>query len=422
MRMRYGSVLVMLAVCLFFAGTRSYSQDAAFKLKPGATGKICMTCHVTFQDKLKSPSVHTPVRTGDCSKCHNPHASSFGKLLYADPSKLCAQCHAMVPDKAASVHQVVLAGNCVVCHDTHASPYPKNLLKKGNELCYGCHKGIAEKAGKAKFKHYPVEKGCLSCHSAHASMTSRSLLKEPVPSLCVSCHKTGTQNFVKRHMNYPVAKANCISCHNPHGSSRGGILFDTVHKPVVEKMCAQCHDDPGSADPFRVKKEGYGLCQVCHSTMINDMLGKNRMHWPVVSRRGCLSCHTPHASAETALLSGPRVKLCASCHEDTIARQDRALGKHAPVTQGSCNACHAPHSSNNTFLLNKDIIDQCGTCHNWKLHSSHPVGEKMRDPRNKNLYVQCLSCHSSHGTPFEKMIFFATTPEMCTQCHAKYGR
>lgn len=421
MIIRYGVMIAAIVACLTLPATGTFGQEK-FKLKPGATGKVCLTCHVTFQDKLKSPSVHTPVKRGDCSGCHNPHTSSHGKMLSTGPSEVCSRCHAMVPDKTASAHKVVVEGKCVLCHDTHASPFKNNLLKNGNELCFGCHAGIAAAVKKATFKHHPVEKGCLSCHNPHASQRSASLLKEAVPSLCVSCHKTGSPAFAKQHMNYPVATSVCTSCHNPHGSSKVGILYDTVHKPVLSRMCNQCHDEPTSAAPFRTKKEGYELCQACHSNMINDTFSKDRVHWPLVSKKGCMSCHTPHASAESSLLKGPRTTVCRSCHDDTFERQARSAGKHAPVENGDCNSCHAAHSSSANFLLKKPVIDQCGTCHDWKLHSMHPMGDKARDPRNKNLSVQCLSCHSSHGTPYEKLALFASLSEMCTQCHAKYGR
>jgi predicted CXXCH cytochrome family protein len=49
--------------------------------------------------------VHTPVKAGDCADCHDPHASEHGKLLEAEPERICAKCHgSMVPDKANSAH------------------------------------------------------------------------------------------------------------------------------------------------------------------------------------------------------------------------------------------------------------------------------------------------------------------------------
>ncbi len=414
--------LLFIAVVLFAAGP-AYSQEQ-FNLKPGAKGKICLGCHAAFQDKLKSAFVHTPVRIGECTGCHSPHTSSHGKLLAAEPNRVCYRCHKdMVPDNAVSSHRVVVEGNCVKCHDPHASSNRNNLLKAGNELCFGCHKEMGEAVGKVKFKHPPVENGCLNCHDPHASTKADFLLRDGVPSLCVKCHQTNKPLFTQKHMNYPVASARCTTCHNPHGSNKTGILYDTVHPPVAQRMCGQCHEDPNSKTPFATKKAGFELCRGCHSTMINDALAKNKLHWPVLSKKGCLNCHNPHASSQAGLLKEPMVKLCGTCHADTIRRQEQSVTKHPPVQEGNCTACHQPHSSDNGMLLQKaNIVELCGTCHDWQKHSTHPVGEKYTDPRNKNQIVQCLSCHRAHGTQYKTMIPFPTVTDLCIQCHEQFKR
>ncbi len=164
--------------------------DAKFKLKPGGRGPVCLGCHSDFEDKLKKPFVHTPVKIGECVGCHNPHTSANDKLLKADVSKVCLTCHKdILSGKAKSVHKPVLEGSCVKCHDPHSSDNKFNLLKAGNELCFGCHKDMANSVGNAKFKHNPVEKNCLNCHNPHESQTSDFLLKQEVPGLCKTCHR-----------------------------------------------------------------------------------------------------------------------------------------------------------------------------------------------------------------------------------------
>lgn len=421
MKLRYLRLLTGLVVCSLAAASAWGAQEN-FKLKPGGKGKVCLTCHVTFQDKLKNAFVHTPVKAGDCSSCHNPHASSHNKLLDADASKLCSRCHEMAPDKAASVHSVIAEGKCISCHDPHASENKFALRERGNKLCFGCHGSLQNAVSNAQFKHVPVEKDCLNCHRAHASVSAKFLLKDSVPLLCLKCHKTNTPLFQKQHVSYPVATSTCTSCHNAHGSGKGGILYDNVHKPVAAKMCSQCHEDAGSATPFKIKKEGNDLCRGCHSNMMNEMMLKNRLHWPVISGKGCLSCHNPHASAETGLRNAPMKKLCGRCHHDTVERIDQVEKKHAPVTNGNCTACHQPHMADSSFLLNQPVIELCHTCHDWKKHQNHPMGEKVRDRRNSNLAVLCVSCHSAHGTDFKSMMLHATVSEMCTQCHTEYRR
>jgi len=409
-------------VIIFIAGL-AYSQNN-LRLKPGAKGEICLKCHVNFQKKIKRSFVHTPVKTGNCSACHDPHTSSHEKMLADNTREICYKCHkSVIPEKAVSAHKVVVEGNCLNCHDPHGSNNRFNLIKAGNDLCFSCHKEMGESFTKVKFKHNPVAKSCLNCHNPHASAKSGALLKDTVPSLCIKCHQTSKPEFAQRHSNYPVAKANCTSCHNPHGSDKATLLFTNVHKPFINKMCNQCHQEPNSPAPLKVKKEGIDLCKGCHSNMVNEIFYKNKIHWPAGSKKSCQECHTPHASIEKALLKKPMIEVCGKCHADTIERQKKAPKMHEPVKEGNCTACHNPHSSNNILLIQQPgIIELCGTCHEWQKHVTHPIGEKFIDPRNKNLTVDCLSCHRSHGTEYKNMLHFATVSQMCTQCHKEYQR
>jgi predicted CXXCH cytochrome family protein len=415
----------------------AYAQQNKFKLKPEAKGKLCLDCHDNFKETLKNPFVHTPVKAGDCSECHNPHTSSHGKLLDADPNKICNKCHGgIIPKDPKSIHKVVMEGNCVKCHDPHASKNKFVLLKAGNELCFDCHKNIGNAVTKAKFKHNPVEKGCLNCHDPHGSSKAKYLLKNDPVALCLSCHKTDQASFSKQHMNYPVAKANCSSCHNAHGSDKAGILYDNVHQPVANKLCNQCHEASTSPDALKTKKAGFELCRGCHSTMMNETFNKKRIHWPLVDKTGCLNCHEPHASPQKKLLTADMNTLCGKCHVDTAASQQKFIKKekqenaaakitavkgaitHTPIIEGKCEACHSPHGSDSVFLLKgPSIVESCGKCHDWIKHTSHPMGEKVRDTRNKNLAVQCLSCHVSHGTGYRFMIPYPTVTDLCVQCH-----
>src|SRR5574340_371394 len=128
-------------VALLFMQTLLYAKDndLVFKLKPGASGKLCLKCHTAFQEKIAKPFVHTPLKKGDCTGCHNPHTSSHGKLLAADANGICFTCHwGIIPAAARSVHKVVAEGNCMKCHDPHGAVNKFNLLSAGNQLCFGC--------------------------------------------------------------------------------------------------------------------------------------------------------------------------------------------------------------------------------------------------------------------------------------------
>jgi len=440
-------LLLSGVIITLFVFPLAYGQNK-FKLKPDAKGKLCLSCHDNFKEKLKNPFIHTPVKSGECSECHNPHTSSHGKLLDADPNKICNKCHeGIVPKNAKSNHKVVMEGNCVKCHDPHASKNKFVLLKAGNELCFDCHKNIGDAVAKVKFKHNPVEKGCINCHDPHASTKGKHLLKNDLVALCVSCHKTDRPSFAKQHMNYPVGKANCSSCHNAHGSDKAGILFNNAHAPVANRMCGQCHEAPDSPNALRTKKTGFELCRGCHASMMNDVFNKNRVHWPLVDKVGCLNCHEPHASEQKKLLTGEMNSLCGKCHPDTMEKQEKlaelerkekeakaspkgaaARGKegaitHNPVQGGECSACHLPHASDSAYLMNKPFfIESCGACHDWSKHATHPMGAKVVDLRNKNITMDCLSCHRSHGTGNRYLIPFPTVTDLCVQCHKQYKR
>lgn len=414
-----GVIITAWVQCVFAA-----DNGQQFRLKPGAFGNLCMKCHTTFQEKMARKFVHTPLKKNECTGCHNAHTSSHGKLLAVDAKEVCSACHPpMISAKAKSIHKVVAEGGCMKCHDPHSAAAKNNLVKEGKQLCFSCHKALGEKLTKVKFHHSPVEKDCLTCHEAHASEGGPSLLKSSITQLCLGCHKTDKPIFIKKHMGYPVATSRCTGCHDPHGSDNNGLLLKNVHSPVSKRMCNQCHEESTSATPLKTKKQGLTLCRGCHNDMYNKTFDKNRMHWPVVSKEGCLRCHNPHAAEDKSLLRKPLAQLCGECHTDTMRRLQKNTSKHEPVAEGRCTECHDAHSSNFMYLTKKSAdFDLCTNCHDWGQHSSHPIGEKTRDPRNKNLSVGCESCHRAHGTPYKKMLYNPTTTETCIQCHEQLKR
>jgi len=426
----------LFSFCIIFSfiiAAPAYSKGE-FKLKAGARGKICLKCHETFKKTLKSRYVHPLLKKGECTGCHVPHTSSHKNLLNADTTKLCYECHKKVlPENARSAHQVVVEANCNKCHNSHGSNNKFILIKSGNELCFDCHKDISDNIKNVRFKHKSLEKdkGCLNCHNPHASVKSNSLLRNSMPALCIKCHKTNKSTFKRQHMNYPVAKSDCSSCHNPHGSNVRGAIFDVAHAAVTERKCDKCHQKPSSPNPLKIKKQTTQLCRECHRDMVAQTFNKNRVHWPLVDKVGCLNCHSPHATKQQKLLKGPVANVCGTCHSDTVELQEWSINNPKndrlcePVKTGNCITCHSPHASDNVLLMTQKSIsvDLCGRCHEWETHSTHPIGEKFVDIRDKNLSVTCLSCHRACGTGNNPaMLTFSSTYELCIQCHIERRR
>jgi predicted CXXCH cytochrome family protein len=201
------------------------------------------------------------------------------------------------------------------------------------------------------------------------------------------------------------------------------MLLDKVHAPVARMMCTQCHEPPGAPNALAVKQGAPALCRGCHAQKLTAILDKNRVHQPVLEGKACLNCHGPHASKRSGLLRGTTVSVCGSCHADTIRRNEKAGSKHKPVAEGDCSGCHDPHSASGALLLHSpDRVQGCAKCHEWTTHSSHPLGAKFADPRNKNLKMECLSCHRAHGTEFAKLMPYPKQTDMCVKCHESYRR
>jgi len=427
-------ILVSLAIVgSLFIAAPAYSKDA-FKLKPGAEGKTCLECHEAVKQAARNRFVHPLIKKGDCTGCHDPHTSAHKNLLTADSTKLCQGCHTKVlPENVRSAHQLVVGGKCTTCHSPHGSDNKFILTKSGSELCFDCHQNIRGELSKVRFKHGSLDKGkgCLNCHNPHASAEAENLLQTEVPALCKKCHETNKLTFKTTHMNYPVAAADCNSCHNPHGSNNRGMVYDVAHAGVTKRECTQCHKQPTSPDALKTKKPITQLCRECHRDMVNQTFDKDRVHWPLLDKVGCVNCHDPHATKEKNLLKGPEVKVCGQCHADTVELQKWSISNPKneklcePVKQGDCTVCHSPHASDNVLLIReKDItFELCGRCHKWETHSTHPIGEKIVDPRDKNLTVECLSCHKACGTGNNPaMLNFSTTYELCVQCHPERRR
>jgi predicted CXXCH cytochrome family protein len=191
---------------------------------------------------------------------------------------------------------------------------------------------------------------------------------------------------------------------------------------VAKAQCTMCHEPPGSKTPYKTKQAGAELCRTCHSKRMAEMLERPRVHQPV-AEGACTACHGAHASKDPGLLKASGVVTCGVCHADTIRRQEQSPTKHKPINDGQCFQCHDPHGGNAALLFtDPNPITLCGKCHDWQQHSTHPIGEKIKDPRSANQYVICSSCHRAHGTEHKHMLPFGTTTALCTNCHERFKR
>ncbi len=375
---------------------------------------LCFPCHAELKQKFSGPNVHTPVKTGDCEGCHNPHAARFPKLLAKQGSDLCFSCHTMTKAAFAKkvVHRPVKEGQCTACHDPHAGPEKFQLTKAGAGLCVSCHAKLAGKP--KKVSHAPFKDGeCLLCHDPHAS-DQRALLTSPSTQLCQSCHDLKAPRVSRAHAPFSVDGARCEQCHNAHGSD-GKALANTVsHPPFAQGRCGACHQ-VGSPDPRKTVLSGKDLCLICHANMAQEM--KKKTTHPPVAAGQCTVCHQPHGSEIKGLLVGNERGVCLTCHRKVEERIKVSRSVHPEKAgEGRCTICHAPHSSDQPKLASAEPLKVCASCHASHAGLSHPMGVGILDPRTQKT-LTCLSCHDVHGSALPSLLTFAKERALCIQCH-----
>ena len=122
---------------------------AALKKIPEET---CFACHSNFRKLDKNPVVHPPFASGDCTICHNPHVSARGSLIRKPLADICFGCHdetlknnhpvarhKTANENKADTRREGKPFNCASCHEPHAGKNPKLVRADISILCEECH-------------------------------------------------------------------------------------------------------------------------------------------------------------------------------------------------------------------------------------------------------------------------------------------
>lgn len=360
-------------------------------------GCVTEKCHASI---ASAADVHPAVSMG-CSSCHeavskqHPQKNVQTFKLIQEPPALCATCHPPFGTKKF-VHTAVKNGMCTSCHDPHSSAQPKLLVKPANEICLMCH------TDKTNFKyvHGPTAAGdCLMCHSPHESDNEAQTLK-PGVELCTACH-LDLKSELKRSVVHPALEGGCTSCHNPHGSNfkkffaaeGNNLCFQchpqieeklkppaVVHPPIMsEKGCPSCHSPHASDAPKLLPKAGKELCLTCHTKLLKKE--DKVLHGPIRDGK-CTPCHDPHGSPNEKLLvkefppdiyvpySDTEYALCFSCHKRDLLlypetsfatgfrdgeRNLHYLHVNRKEKGRSCIICHTVHGGTLPKLINEKV-------------------------------------------------------------------
>jgi predicted CXXCH cytochrome family protein len=182
---------------------------------------------------LTNGSGHPAIAMG-CGTCHIDHTQSpLGKgnphYLTADPSVLCATCHAEVATKEF-VHEPVKK-DCALCHNAHLG-LKEGLRAQGNVLCLECHLD----ATKSKFEtDSPVK-----LFNGQVTLPPRYFKNLQLLALSNDRGHPVSNHPVLRNQDADWPEVTCMACHKPHGADKSPSFL--VHESEdTYSMCQRCH-------------------------------------------------------------------------------------------------------------------------------------------------------------------------------------
>lgn len=416
----------------------------------------CLNCHnphgSNHVSMLRSDKLHKPFEERTCQTCHR---TGLGLSMKARPPELCYACHGAEKFAKAFVHTAVKQGKCTGCHEPHLAEQDNLLRAAQPKLCVTCHESIAKRMA-AKTSHFPTQDSCLNCHDAHAS-DNPSQLNDTVPGLCTTCHEA-EESLVAKHLGADFKKVRCTGCHDPHGSPEPHLWNGTiVHPPFAEKACEFCHE----GNYKKLLNDGTkDLCYTCH-TDIQELVTESKVKHPAFEIAECTDCHTPHASLQQKLVKHPGGKVCTDCHNDKGPEEGEKA--HGVIDLLGCRACHEPHGGPRKSMLRIEGVDLCLGCHlsaNRKVLDNgqvqllgrfritaaqaakipalpivngrnHPVAnhrvigaataeELSRVSVEFKGELSCFTCHNPHKGRHKLFVDGAkSATEMCMRCHKK---
>ncbi len=201
---------------------------------------LCTACHADVEEAAKKPRVPHAALEGDCTACHNPHASKEPKLLRASGEALCVSCHeAQSRKEKESAHGAIAWLGCQSCHRPHGGDEPKLLRQQANDLCNGCHlAGLVrpDAAGVVKLPGGYTLTGDRARRFRFVDLDTARKKNHPIANHPVAGKPAGTTNVT---LSKPVGEMSCLSCHVPHnGKSPELFAFGAATR---FELCAACH-------------------------------------------------------------------------------------------------------------------------------------------------------------------------------------
>lgn len=248
---------------------------------------------------------------------------------------------------------------------------------------------------------------CETCHRDISAGMNRHAAIES----CDNCHRFAGEKGKTTVELTDAQPALCTNCHDDQTrASRGEVA--APHAPVTDS-CTSCHNPHSSANSKLLTEPVPATCLGCH-----DGTELDTKHKVTVSRGNCARCHDPHGSEFSKALVTDKQHApfaegsCQSCHRRGL--KTRATNGQAPDTSKTCFACHGEAATKGKVTHGAVRKGQCSGCHEPHL-STQP---KLARESGRKL---CAGCHA----PIEAKLALASAHEPakddCTSCHAAHA-
>ena len=270
---------------------------------------------------------------GECTACHNPHASRFDRCYASGRLPSAPAVTARGRSQGRGGAPPVAEGKCTACHQPHGSANAGLLREPGSRALRhlppaGRHLAAAARAAPA------VRAGALcGLPRGPASAPGKGLLKAAGAAICTSCH-TIDARFRTAHHGYPVERASCQQCHDPHASSGKGLLRQKLHEPFASGDCSHLPPGPERGRSLRHADAAVpALRDLPRGHRRGGEEGRrSRTCRPAAATAPPATTRTP--ATATACCKGAVNDVCLSCHDPGGAKSGEK-GRSPPRTMVS---------------------------------------------------------------------------------------
>jgi hypothetical protein len=392
----------------------------------------------------------TVYAAGECTQCHEPHASYDGSEVYPNAT-----------DKPSFMTATEAEG-----------PDPYLLFADNNaNLCLTCHETFQFTGKPSGWGEYGFFQGrSVYLSSTHGDPLLNSNMLWPGISGATDHPRKARPTT----LNGVAQKGICLNCHTPHGIlGSEGNAYDTDAVPESkqltssnpsvtadyliprqlnaweEKLCEACHDASGPAvNNIQSEIDKRGLGGSGHPVDDTDLAGRHVVNetFPMATKHvECYDCHNPHVVKASSRVEGLRYvditgvtkdpasgdrqpyvyEICLKCHGDGYSN----FIPSRTYTGGSANPNHSNHplrtstgnpASNNTNGSNKRLEFNPDSTGSPASCGSYPASDCNPSPSQNTAYHPVASTGRNTSAALQRQLLASLSPTktiMCTDCH-----